>query len=188
MRAHTAAATIDWLRQRCSVLPGWPPNSQDLNAIEMVWAILEARVEKIAPETKQELSQIIGEVWDALYQRIVNRLLASFTSRLELVIKARGRSISPYLSSHQSEPTPEDVAANPDFRPFTGEEDELILHWVGRLGNHWKRICDSLEPHFGARERTEIKHRVKWLTDIHENHQPSRLTHHLSRTRSTELC
>jgi hypothetical protein len=92
--------------------------------------------------------------------------------RLELVIKARGRSISPYLASHLSEQTPEDVAANPKFRPFTAEEDESVLHWVARLGNRWKRIYEILEPHFGPREWTEIKHRAKWLTEIRENRQP----------------
>jgi hypothetical protein len=133
---------------------------------------MKARVKKIAPKTKQELEQIISEIWDESDQERMNRLHASFTSRLELVIKARGRGISPYLSSYPSEPMPEDVAASREFRPFTAEENESILHWVVLLENHWKKICEIRESHSGPRERTEITHRANWLTDIRKNRKP----------------
>ena len=88
-----------------------------------------------------------------------------------MVIRARGRSISPYLSSHRSEPTLKDAAANPEFRPFEQEEDAAILVWLERIGNRWKRIAEILEPQFGHRERTEIKHRAKWLMECQANRQ-----------------
>ena len=32
---HTCSQTIEWISQRAVVVPGWPPNSPDLNPIEM---------------------------------------------------------------------------------------------------------------------------------------------------------
>jgi transposase len=43
-------------------LPGWPPNSPDLNPIEMIWAIMKPRVKKLVPQTKAELEEIIAKV------------------------------------------------------------------------------------------------------------------------------
>jgi hypothetical protein len=75
------------------------------------------------------------------------------------------------LSSHRSKPTAEDAAANSDFRPFIPKEDEAILALVNRIGNHWKRVCEILEPDYGPRQRTEVRHRAKWFTDTRENLQ-----------------
>jgi hypothetical protein len=156
--AHTSRATADFFKARCLVLPGWPPNSPKLNSIEMVWAIMKTRVKKLALQTKAELEEIIAKVWEELDQNLLNRLLIGFILRFEMLIKARGRSISPYLSSHRSEPTAEDAAANPDFRPFTPKEDESILALVNPIENRWKRIYEILEPDFGPRQRTEVRH------------------------------
>jgi transposase len=166
--AHTSKATADFLKQ-CLLLPGWPPNSPDLNPIEMIWAIMKSRVKKAAPHTKTELEEVIAKLWDELETRVLNRLVMSFNTRLEMVLKVHGRSISPYLSSHRDEPTPEDAADDPGFRPFGRDEDNAILEWVDRIGNHWKRISEVLAPRFGPRERIEVKHRAKWLTDTREN-------------------
>jgi transposase len=169
--AHTAKATSKFLSEICLLLPGWPPNSPDLNPIEIVWAIMKQRVKKENPKTKEELIKIIKQVWEELDQEVLNRLVLSFTRRLRLVLDVRGRSISQYISSHQHEPKPEDAAANQDFRLFVSEEDEAILSWVDRIGNRWKRISEILAPQFGQRERTEIKHRSKWLQETRLNLQ-----------------
>jgi hypothetical protein len=137
----------------------------------MIWAIMKQRVKKQQPQTKEELQKVITAVWNELDQGLLDRMILDFRKRIEMVIKARGRSISPYLSSHRSEPTAEDAAANKDFRPFEATEDEAILGLVYRIGNRWKRIAEILEPQFGHRERTEIKHRAKWLMDSQANQQ-----------------
>jgi transposase len=92
--SHMAQATTKFLSDLCLILPGWPPNSPDLNPIEIIWAIMKRRVKRTAPQTKEELINIIKIVWDELGQRILNKLVTSFEERLKLIARVRGRSIS----------------------------------------------------------------------------------------------
>lgn len=39
--SHTAYYTMDALSQICEVIVNWPPNSPDLNCIEMLWALMK---------------------------------------------------------------------------------------------------------------------------------------------------
>jgi transposase len=55
-----------FLKGHCRIRPGWPPNRPDLNSIEMIWAIMKMRVKRAAPQTKEELEQVIKTVWDEL--------------------------------------------------------------------------------------------------------------------------
>jgi hypothetical protein len=38
---HTAKKTMEFLQPLCLILPGWLPNSPDLNPIEIIWAIMK---------------------------------------------------------------------------------------------------------------------------------------------------
>jgi hypothetical protein len=162
---HTAKATMELLRPLCLILPGWPPNSPDLNPIEIIWAIMKRRVKELQPQTEEALKAVISRVWDELDQGMLDRLILGFMRRVAMVVKVNGRSISQYLSSHRSEPIAEDAAANPDFRRFGADEDAEILRLVQAIGNRWKRISEILASQFPARDRGQVKHRAKFLMD-----------------------
>lgn len=42
----------------------WFPYSPDLNVIDVVWAIMEKKIEKYHPDSIDDLKRIIQEVWD----------------------------------------------------------------------------------------------------------------------------
>jgi hypothetical protein len=125
--------------------------------------------EKAALKINEELMAIIRTVWEELDQEMLNRMIAGSEERLAMVIRVRGRSISAYLSSHRSESITEDAAANQDFRPFSPEEEAVILTWVNLIGNRWKRISEIMAPRFGLGERVVIKHRAEMLMDNQTN-------------------
>jgi hypothetical protein len=69
---------------------------------------------QLEPKTEEELKAFITRAWEELDLNVLTKLVLSFNKRLELVINARGQSTAPNLSSHRSEPTEEDAAANQD--------------------------------------------------------------------------
>jgi hypothetical protein len=117
---------------------------------------LKARVKTYHAQTKEELQELITRAWDNLDQDLLDKMVSDFGSRVQLLIKARGRSISPYLSPHRSEPTRADAMANADFMPFEEEEDTALnkqapllitqLHNSTRCNQlpatGWSGLCD----------------------------------------------
>ena len=70
-----------------------PPNSPDLNAIEPLWGILKARLEKIipVPSTDNKLWEFLDKLWDELEQHTVNREIEKMEVRKRAVIEAKGK-------------------------------------------------------------------------------------------------
>jgi transposase len=75
--AHTSAETTAFLRGHCPILSDRLPNSPDLIAIEMIWAIMKMGVKRAAPQMK-ELQQVIKTVWNELDDGLLTQLVSSF--------------------------------------------------------------------------------------------------------------
>lgn len=85
-RPHVSKETLAVLKElEIDVLPNWPPYSPDLNIIEVVWAIMEKRVEMRQPKTMDELINVIKDVWDNLTWQTINGLVNGITDRLKKV-------------------------------------------------------------------------------------------------------
>jgi transposase len=61
----------DFLDDNYIKLHPHPPNSSDLNPIELIWAKLKSDVEKIKPSTKQGLHDTIFASWEALSPEVI---------------------------------------------------------------------------------------------------------------------
>ena len=94
-RAHTAAATSEWLRENEIQFwdkEVWPPNSPDLNPIENVWAILEDLMisDKGEPRTLAQLEKSLVESWNKIKLETLENLYLSMPSRILDVIRCKG--------------------------------------------------------------------------------------------------
>jgi hypothetical protein len=94
-RGHTASSTTAYLNAMATVIENWPACSPDLNPIENLWAIMKRRVEGLQPQTKEELINVLIDVWNTLDIELINALVDSRTRRLALAIEKAGERI-PY--------------------------------------------------------------------------------------------
>ena len=91
---------MDWLHSRCNLLDFWPPNSPDLNPIEMIWGYIKARLSEMPieqkPKTCDELQPVVQRIWEDIKITTINKLIESFYYRLILVATHDGESIQHY--------------------------------------------------------------------------------------------
>ena len=90
-RPHIATQTIVTFDHFLCInfLDNWPPCSPDINPIEIIWAIMKKKIEKLNPSNINELKQILQQVWDNLFFAIINGLVDSVPA----VIANGGRTI-----------------------------------------------------------------------------------------------
>ena len=159
---HTAKTTEEWLDdQHVCVIPGWPPNSPDLNPIEMVWAVMKIQLRKQQVETEEEFNKTLCDVWEALQEEAIDGLVRSFLHRCEMVRNLNGASVSAFLSSHMS-PT----GIVPARDPWTDDDDRRLLELVADHGTRWNLISQHL-----SRSVPETKNRWQLLTRARRNRE-----------------
>jgi hypothetical protein len=91
-RIHVSRETLAFLqREGLSVVPNWPPNSPDLNPIELVWSWMSGEVKKMRPKNTQELKEMVQNVWDSLDSDHINRLVSGLGKRIHRVRKLKGK-------------------------------------------------------------------------------------------------
>ena len=99
-RPHTSKETLAVLNELdIKLLQDWPPYSPDLNIIEVVWAIMENRVEMQNPKTINDLERIIQDVWENLTYQTINGLVNGIPNRLQKVNQNPRQTLN-YYSLH----------------------------------------------------------------------------------------
>ena len=69
----------------------WPPNSLDLNPVDYkVCSVLQQRVFKLKVNDVDELRQRIQTVLDELDQRIIDKAIKQWSTRLRACVEAKG--------------------------------------------------------------------------------------------------
>ena len=69
----------------------WPQNSPDLNPIDYkVWSVMQKKVYKKRIKDTDELRACILTAWDKMDQRIIDKAVRQWHTRLRACIKAKG--------------------------------------------------------------------------------------------------
>lgn len=98
-KIHQSKTTMEWLELKGIWVIDWPAHSPDLNPIEHVWAALKRELYRRFPHLhalkKNELDivefkRMVEVAWEAINQRLIDRLIDSMGRRLRAVKRAKG--------------------------------------------------------------------------------------------------
>ena len=78
-RPHVARAYSQFLEDEEIDTIEWPPRSPDLNPKEHLWDIMfrSIRCRQVAPQSVQELSDALVQIWEEIPQDTIRRLIRS---------------------------------------------------------------------------------------------------------------
>ena len=68
----------------------WPPQSPDLNPIELLWEELDRAVRKECPTSQTDLWNLLQREWDKISEKTLDKLVARMPRLCEAVIKNKG--------------------------------------------------------------------------------------------------
>jgi transposase len=152
---HTAQEALDWIEENCDVICDWPANSPDLNPIELLWAILKHAVAKLAPQTVDELQQVLLRAWNSIPQTTVDALCGSFGPRLQMCLDLDGASISNHLWRCSDYAALLGWQLNQQRPPWTPADDSKLYELVRKVGHQWK----AMAAYFPGRDSPDLKNR-----------------------------
>ena len=92
-REQDRRAQITKQTRELTRLPAWPPNSPDLNLIEIVWSWMVRKLCRRAggwPRTPGDLRTVLGEVWDDISLESFRELVLGYRARLMCVLSVQG--------------------------------------------------------------------------------------------------
>lgn len=84
VKSYLSRKEIKWVED-------WPPYSPDLNPIEKVWALLNARIGELRPTTMEQLMSATKEAWNRIPQAEIDKYCAWYASRIEEVYQKNGQ-------------------------------------------------------------------------------------------------
>ena len=87
---HTARKTKEWFQKKKIRVLEWPSQSPDLNPIENLWRQLKLDIQKRGPQNINELKEICQEEWNKISSETCQRLIVSYSRRLQAVIANKG--------------------------------------------------------------------------------------------------
>lgn len=82
VRAHLSASGVRVLN--------WPSRSPDLNPIENLWSIVNAKLMENPPTFLAQLKRKLKKAWQEIDRKLVKKLIDSMPHRLQAVIQAKG--------------------------------------------------------------------------------------------------
>jgi hypothetical protein len=156
---HTSARALNSLFEICNVFPVWPPNSPDLNPIECLWGAIKRRLRWQEIGTAAQAIEVIQRVWDEFDQASIDRLVASFANRVDMVREAEGRTIQPLISAGKIQvPLGYAIfdfsAKQPSFEPL------IIMMSISH-----RRLCSQRKISYSRESIASVEFSIKFHED-----------------------
>ena len=164
--AHTSASAMSILGREVNFLAGWPPNSCDLNPIEVLWAIVKKRVKR-QDFADLPFAEAVVAAWDSIPQSTIDSLVKGFRHRCEMCVANRGKSISQHLSSGRE---PQQTSEPPPDFAFTPDIDRLLRDLHAKHGTRWTVIATEMNANFLGKPilAADCRRRLKILIERDE--------------------
>ena len=94
---HTSHLCINYLKSKeddgvLKILK-WPPQSPDLNPIELLWDELDRRIRDLKPTSISRLWECMQEVWNGLESQTLRKLVERLPKLCAAIVKAKGGHI-----------------------------------------------------------------------------------------------
>lgn len=91
---HTAKKCKQYLEKKAAELGftimAWPPQSPDLNPIELLWDEVERRVRELRPTSELDLWEKLQQVWNNMDAATIDKLTNRMPALMKMVIKQEG--------------------------------------------------------------------------------------------------
>ncbi len=91
---HQAQIVSDWFLEHDNefTLLKWPPQSLDLNPIELFWDVLEWEIHimDVQPTNLQQQRDAIMSIWTKVSEECFQHLVEFMPQRIKVVLKAKG--------------------------------------------------------------------------------------------------
>jgi len=68
----------------------WPPQSPDLNPIELLWDELDRRVRKVCPTSQEHLWEILQKAWTEIPNSVLEKLVERMPRLVQKVLSTKG--------------------------------------------------------------------------------------------------
>ncbi len=89
--AHNSYLVREWLAHNVNTVLNHPPQSPDLNPIEMVWAIMKNKIEKQSPKNLNELKIAILNAWQSIDNSTITRCIEKHKKVVQYVLENEGK-------------------------------------------------------------------------------------------------
>ena len=90
---HVCPESAEWMKSRGIKFIKHPPQSPDLNPIELVWNLLKRKIEELKPRNFTELQLYCQKAWETIDDHSIRAIIRRLRKVMRQVLKANGDNV-----------------------------------------------------------------------------------------------